>query len=156
MFPPGKHMIELISMHISFRSDAPLPTLSQILPWVKNKQLEACFHRAFSVIDRNFLDSTPVGSLTGTVRSTLSNLAASAVLLHIEVIRRILTKEEAAELIYDLDKLTDFQQWVPPLDPLVGPAGARRPKRKARFLQKRVLEFIREDGSGVEIEVGDE
>src|SRR4051812_31824259 len=143
-------------MHISsLRPNTPLPTLLEILPWVSNKQLEACFHRAFSVIDHSFLDSTPVGSLTGTVWSTLSNLAASAVLLHIEVNRCILTKEEAAELIYDLDKLTNFQQWVPPFDPLVGPAGARQPKRKARLSQKRVLEFIREDGSGIEIEVGD-
>lgn len=108
------------------------------------------------MIKCTFLDSTPVGSSTGTVRSTLSNLAASAVLLHIEVNRRIITKEEAAELIYELDKLTDFQQWVPPFDPLVGPAGARRPKRKARLSQKRVFEFIKEDGSGIEIEVGDE
>ena len=92
------------------------------------KQLEACFHRTFSVIDLSYLDSTPPGSLTGTVWSTLSNLTASAVLLHIEVNRRIIMKEEAAEMIYDLDKLTDSDHWVLPLDHLIGPAGARHPK----------------------------
>lgn len=136
-----------LSLHT--RPDTQLPTIPQILPWIKKKQLEACFHRAFSVIDHDYLDSIPTGSSTGSVRSTLSNLVASAVSLHFEVNQRILTKEEVADMIYDLDKLTDTEHWVLPLDRFVGPAGARRPKRKAKPAQKRVLKFIKEDGSAV-------
>ena len=120
------------------------------------KQVEACFHRAFSVIDHGYLDSTPTGSSTGSVRSTLSNLIASAVSLHFEVSQCTLTKEEAADMIYDLDKLTDSDHWVLPLDHLVGPAGARHPKRKAKHTQKRVLRFTKEDGSSVDVEVGED
>ena len=58
-------------------------------------------------------------------------------------------------MVYDLDKLTDSDHWVLPLDRLVGPAGARHLKQKARITQKRMLKFIKEDGTAVDIEVGD-
>lgn len=137
------------------RSDTVQPTIPQLLPWIKKQHVEACFHRAFSVIDHDYLDCTPAGSSTGSVRSTLTNLIACAVSFHFEVNNRMLTKEEAADMIYDLDKLTDSDHWVLPLDRLAGPAGARRPKRKARITQKRMLKFIKEDGTAVDVEVGD-
>jgi hypothetical protein len=83
----------------------------------------------------------------------LSNLATLAVSLHLEVKQRT-DQEEAADLVYDLDKLIDFDHWVPPLDTLAGPAGARRPKRKAISVRKRVLKFTKDDGSVVDVETG--
>jgi len=124
------------------------------LPYIQYKHLETCFHRSFSVIDLTFLDETPAGSKTGTVRATLSNLVALATSLHLEMKQRILTKKKAADLVYELDKLTDLDHCIPPLDALAGPAGARRPKRKANSAPKRVFKFLKEDGSSVDVEAG--
>ena len=144
----------IIAYIFYFRSEDAPCDWSRLLPFIRQKQLDTCFHRAFSVIDLSFLDKKPVASRTGTVRSTLSNLVASAASFHLEVTQRTLSKEEAADLIYDLDKLTDFDHWVPPLNPFAGPAGARRPKRKSVSTPKRVLKFVREDGSSINIETG--
>ena len=83
----------------------------------------------------------------------MQNIMAMAIRLHLETIHRIVTKEEAANYVYSLDSKTDNEKWVAPLDPFIGPAGARR-SRNPIVPAKRVFEFCKDDGTEVKLNVG--
>lgn len=134
--------------------EADLPSESEILPLLSDKNVDRCFHRTLAVIDPEFLKETPPGSKTGTVLQTLKNVIAIAVSLHLEVKYRQLRDKELVKYVYELDKLTDGGQWVPPLNPFIGPAGGRHTKQSNVAVPRRSFQLITENGSVSNMQVG--
>jgi hypothetical protein len=130
-----------------------MPSVKEIITHLKDEHIQQCFKLTMSVIDHSFLDTTPQGSNVGTVRVFMLNLIAMAIRVHLEVKNEQITKEKAVAYVYMVDSSTDFDSWVPPLSPYVGPGGSRG-KHRPIVLPRRTFEFVKDDGSIVPFEIG--
>jgi hypothetical protein len=83
----------------------------------------------------------------------LKNIMAIAIRLHVEVQHHQLADKDVASYVYELDKLTDAEQWVAPLNPLIGPAGGRQAKRR-RTAKMRMFCITKDDGSSIQVQTG--
>lgn len=143
-------------LRISFSNDGEtLPSVKDIIKYIKDEHIQCCFKSTMATIDHSFLDTIPQGSGFGSVRSFMVNLIALAVRVHLEVKYEMITKEKAVAYIYKVDSSTDSNAWIPPLNPFVGPAGARGKRKTTITLPKRTFEFVMDDGSVIPLEIGD-
>lgn len=131
-----------------------IPSVKDIVTYLKDEHIQRCFKLTMAVIDHSFLDTIPQGSDFGTARTFMLNLIALAIRVHLEVKYEITTKDKAAAYIYSVDSSTDSNAWVPPLSPYVGPAGSRGKCKPTTVLPKRTFEFVKDDGSVIPFEIG--
>ena len=143
----------ILQFFSSIHSEEDIPTTQDIIQILGNQHIRACLKSTLAVINPSFLERVPQGSKFGWVRQFLFNLIAFAIHMHLEVERLKITKDQAIAYVYALDSYTDFDAWVPPINPFVGPAGARS-SRKAMPLPARVFKFVTDKGSEVELEMG--
>jgi hypothetical protein len=135
-------------------AEVGVPDERRILSLLSDRNVDPCFRRTLAVIDPEFLEKTPAGSKTGTVRQTLKNIIAISVSLHLEVKYRKLRDKELMKYVYELDQLTDSSQWVPPLNPFVGPSGGRQTKERNTAVPRRNFCLTTESGSVSNMQVG--
>jgi len=152
----------VLPTHASYRTPKLMPYLQwwqwrhsrawRHLPSLGDPHITKSFPKTLDVIDHSFLDTRPSGSF-GTVRTFLLNLISLAVRLTLEARFLKISEKDTAAYIYQMDAQTDFDEWVAPFHPLLGPAGGRR-SRKEVAPPKRTFRFIDEDGNVMSVNIG--
>ena len=97
-------------------------------------------------IDKAFLQTCPSRSRL-TVTSMLKNIVAASVVYWLELKcgKQFKSKEEVHAAICNLDRLTNSEDWIPPIDPLLGLLGTKVEKDMSDVLPAEI-ELLLSDG----------